>query len=101
MYIVNVVIWVKPEFIKPFIEATIDNATNSRREPGNIRFDVSQAEDDPNRLLLFEVYKNKDGFVAHQQTAHYARWRDAVTPWMAQTRQSTKYVPLFFDNDRV
>jgi autoinducer 2-degrading protein len=101
MYIVNVTLSVKPEFAEKFIEATIDNASNTRREPGNIRFDVSRADDDPNRFMLYEVYKAKDDFMAHQQTAHYARWRDAVTPWMLQPRQSLKYVPLFFGNERV
>ena len=101
MYIVNVTIFVKPEFTARFIEATIDNAGNTRHEPGNIRFDVCQAEDEPNRFLLYEAYKAKEDFAAHQQTAHYARWRDAVTPWMSQPRQSVKHFPLFFGNDRV
>jgi quinol monooxygenase YgiN len=101
MYIVNVTIFVKPEFAAKFIEATIDNASNTRHEHGNIRFDVCQAEDDPNRFLLYEAYKTKEDFAAHQQTAHYARWRDAVTPWMAQPRTSVKHFPLFFDNARV
>ncbi len=34
MYAVCVSVHVKPEFIVPFIEATLDNARNTRREPG-------------------------------------------------------------------
>ena len=46
MYIVSVTVHVRPEFVKQFIPAILDNARNTRKEPGNIRFDVSQAEDD-------------------------------------------------------
>jgi autoinducer 2-degrading protein len=101
MYVVSVTIFVKPEFTARFIEATFDNAANSRLEPGNLRFDVHQAEDDPNRVLLHEVYREKEDFVRHQQTAHYARWRDTVADWFAQPRQSAKYIPLFYGEAKV
>ena len=96
MYVVAVTIFVKPEFVEQFKLATYDNASNTRKEPGNIRFDVLQAEDDLNRFMLYEAYKEKEDFPRHQQTAHYARWRDAVTPWMAQPRVGVKHFPLFF-----
>jgi autoinducer 2-degrading protein len=96
MYVVSVTIHVKPEFVEPFIEATLDNARNTRREPGNLRFDVSRAEEDPNRFLLYEVYHTREDFAAHQQTPHYFRWRDAVTGWMAQPRQGVRHRAVFF-----
>jgi autoinducer 2-degrading protein len=99
MYVVSVTIHVKPEFAGRFVEATLDNARNTRREPGNLRFDVSRAEEDPNRFLLYEVYHTKDDFAAHQKTAHYFRWRDAVTDWMAQPRQGVRHLPVFFGDD--
>jgi autoinducer 2-degrading protein len=91
MYVVCVTIFVKPQFVQPFIEATLDNARNTRREPGNVRFDVLQAEDDPNRFFLYEAYQQKDDFARHQQTEHYARWKTAVADWMAQPRQGVKH----------
>lgn len=100
MYIVNVTIFVKPEFVPAFIQATLDNATNTRKEPGNIRFDVAQAEDDPSRFLLYEVYRSKADFVSHQQTAHYFRWKDAVAGWMAQPRQGVKHHAVFFGDSQ-
>ena len=99
MYVVAVTIYVKPEHVAPFIAATLDNARNTRKEPGNLRFDVLRAEDDPNRFLLYEAYRQKDDFAKHQQTDHYARWKNAVTEFMSQPRVGVKHVPLFFDND--
>jgi autoinducer 2-degrading protein len=96
MYVVAVTVFVKPEQVAAFIDATLDNARNTRREPGNVRFDVSQAEDDPSRFLLYEVYREKDDFSKHQQTEHYLRWKSTVADWMAQPRVGVKHKPVFF-----
>ena len=40
MYVVAVTVHVKPPHVRQFIEAILDNARNTRREPGNVRFDV-------------------------------------------------------------
>ena len=99
MFVVSVTIWVKPEFLEPFIAATLDNARNTRKEPRNVRFDVSQGQDDPTRFLLYEVYQSKEDFVAHQQTGHYLRWKESVADWMAQPRQGMKHQSIFFGNE--
>lgn len=98
MYVVSVTVFVKPDFVARFIEATLDNARNTRLEPGNLRFDVSQAEEDPARFLLYEVYHTRDGFAAHQQTAHYLRWKSTVVDWMAQPRQPVRHQAIFFED---
>jgi autoinducer 2-degrading protein len=96
MYVVAVTVFVKPEAVDSFIQATLENARHTRTEPGNVRFDVLQAEDDPARFLLCEAYHSKEDFVAHQQTAHYLRWKETVAPAMAQPRQGIKHHSLFF-----
>ena len=97
MYVVAVTVFVKTEFVDRFLEATLENARNTRREPGNARFDVLQSEDDPNRFLLYEAYQSKDDFARHQQTEHYLKWKSAVADWMAQPRQGVKHNSRFFD----
>jgi autoinducer 2-degrading protein len=96
MYVVCVTIHVKPEHVQDFIPAILANARGTRQEPGNLRFDVLQAEDDPTRFFLYEVYYTKEDFAAHQQTAHYYAWRDAIQSWMAEPRQGARYTTLFF-----
>lgn len=95
MYVVCVTIHVKPEYVEAFKQATWDNHSNTRKEPGNLRFDVLQHEDDPTRFALYEVYKRKEDFGAHHKTEHYARWRDTVKDWMAEPRVGLKYNSLF------
>src|SRR5215470_6978635 len=44
-----------------------------RREPGNLQFTVHRGCDDPNELLLYEIYQSEEAFRAHQQTEHFKR----------------------------
>ena len=98
MNLVLVHVHVKPEFVEAFKRATIENASNSVKEPGIERFDVIQQADDPTRFILVEVYRTVEASAAHKDTAHYARWRDAVADMMAEPRQGIKYVNIFPDD---
>ncbi len=95
MFVVCIHVHVKGENREAFVEATLENARQTIREPGNLRFDVNQQVDDPNRFVLYEVYQDEAGMAAHKETAHYARWRDAVAPWMAEPRKGVKHISLF------
>lgn len=92
--IVHVHVHVQPDFVAAFKAATLANARASVEEPGVVRFDAVQQEDDPTRFLLIEVYRTPDDPARHKETAHYATWRDAVEPMMAEPRRSVKYRAL-------
>lgn len=94
MHVTLVHVHVKPEQVQAFITATRANHEASVREPGNRRFDVLQAPDDPTRFILYEAYASAEDASAHKQTAHYAAWRDAVAPMMAEPRKGVPYVAL-------
>jgi len=96
MYVVCVTVFVKSGFEQQFTEATLDNARNTRREPGNLRFDVLQTEEDPTRFMLYEAYQAKDDFAKHQQTEHYLRWKQAVADWMEKPRVGVKHKSIFW-----
>ena len=91
MFILIVHIHVKPEFVDAFRAASMENARNSIQEQGVARFDVLQQQDDPNRFVLIEVYRDSDGHARHRETAHYAAWRDTVVDMMAEPRTALKY----------
>lgn len=95
MLIVHVYVQVKPESVDAFREATLDNARNSIREPGVVRFDVIQQADDPTRFVLLEIYRTPEDPARHKETEHYARWRDKVEGMMAEPRRSVKYQSVF------
>jgi quinol monooxygenase YgiN len=97
MLIVHVHVRVKPESVAEFRQATIENARASVLEPGIARFDVVEQLDDPARFVLIEVYRTAEAAAAHKETAHYAKWRDAVASMMAEPRQGVKYNAVFPD----
>ena len=99
MRIVHVHVHVKPESVEEFRQATIENARATVQEPGIARFDVVEQQDDATRFVLIEVYRTQEAAAAHKETAHYAKWRDAVAPKMAEPRQSLKYTAVFPDVD--
>ena len=95
MLVVHVHVHVKPECVESFKAATLANARASVQESGIARFDVVQQADDPTRFVLVEVYRTADAPARHKETAHYAAWRDAVAPMMAEPRSSVKYGNVF------
>ena len=95
MFVTLVYVQVKSEYVKSFIDATRENHENSVRENGNIRFDILQDANDPAKFVLYEAYVSEQAVVAHKETAHYLKWRDMVTPWMAKPREGVKYTSLF------
>jgi quinol monooxygenase YgiN len=100
LLVVHVHVHVKPEFVDAFREATLQNARESVKEPGIARFDVAQQQDDSTRFVLVEVYKTPEAPAKHKETAHYARWRDAVAGMMAEPRFSVKFSSAFPADDR-
>jgi quinol monooxygenase YgiN len=95
MLIVHVHVHVKPDSVADFIQATIENASNSVREPGIARFDVMQQSDDATRFVLTEVYRSDDAPARHRETAHYAKWRDTVADMMAEPRSRAEFRNVF------
>ena len=95
MLIVHVFVHVKPDAVEAFSAATLENARNSLQEPGIVRFDVIQQDDDPTRFVLVEIYRGAADPARHKETAHYLAWREAVEPMMAEPRRSVKYGAVF------
>jgi quinol monooxygenase YgiN len=95
MLIVHVQVHVKPESVEVFKAATLTNARLSLLELGVLRFDVVQQADDPTKFVLVEIYRDAAANAAHKETSHYAVWRDAVAPMMAEPRSRVKFNPLF------
>ena len=78
-----------------FAALCAENALHSSQEPGNLRFDVFQNADDPERFVLVEVYEDAAAAARHKETAHYLAWRDAVADLMAEPRVAERFEALF------
>jgi len=97
MFHVVVRIEVKRERLEDFLALVRDDFTGTRKEPGNLRFDVLRQNDNPLKFALYEVYRDEDAFKAHQQTPHYARWRSGIEALCAAPRTSDKFASVLPD----
>lgn len=94
MIVKSVTFYVKTEHRKEFIEATIENQNNSRKEKGIISFDFFQCKDDPTKFLLYEVYKAEEDINTHLETKHFKKWINTVEHWFLGPRDRATYIPV-------
>jgi quinol monooxygenase YgiN len=79
MLVVLVNVTVRREMIAEFERAILANADSARtREPGCVRFDVCQKEDDPAQWLFYEVYKDSAAFETHRASPHFAAYQQVA-----------------------
>lgn len=94
-FIAVVDVQVKPGMEQAFLEASLENARKSAREPANQRFDVLQGEEDKSRFALVEIYRGAQGPIDHKATEHYNTWRETVADMMAVPRQAEQWDTVF------
>ena len=74
MYVLIVSMKVRREHVDEFLEAALGDAKGSTEtEPGCLRFDLLQDQEDPTRIYFYEVYRDRAAFEAHTQTPHMLR----------------------------
>jgi len=83
MLILSVNLTIKPENVETFLAQALQNAADSRQEPGCRQFDVLVDPKDRTRVLLYEIYDDEAAFEAHQQTAHFKSYLADGVPLLA------------------
>ena len=70
---------IKPEERERFLKAIeVDAVGSERDEPGCLRFNVLQDQQEHNVYYFFEVYRDEAALEAHRAAPHYAEWRAAA-----------------------
>ncbi len=84
MIALMVTINIKPEHKDAFMASMLGDARGSNNdETGCLRFDVLQDTEDPNRIHLYEVYRDEAALDAHRNAPHFVKWREEVKDWFA------------------
>ena len=91
MLVLAVNIRIKPEHVDKWIPMAVENARQSRQEPGCRQFEVLVDPQDRTKILLYEVYDDQKAFDAHQQTAHFKKYLEEAVPLLAH-RERQFYV---------
>ena len=69
---------VKPEYREALLAQFADLVTASRREAGNLRYDLHQAAGSPEKLVFIEHWASQAALDAHNASAHFQNFVKAV-----------------------
>ena len=78
MVVMQITHRILPEYVDQYIKATIANAQATRKEAGNVRFDLLQDSKDSCSFQLYEVYVDQAAQQRHLASDHFATWKEAV-----------------------
>lgn len=90
-------IQVKPDRVGDFLDAFRINYEGTRKEPGNLRFDVLQDPDDETRFSIYEVFVDEAAVDAHRNTEHYAKTVALLDDIMTGPRSKDFYRMMMSD----
>ncbi len=62
------------------------HAAASREEPGTLRFDVLRSREEPNRVVLYELYESEEAYAFHAGTERLAALK-AKAPELVESRR--------------
>ena len=65
------------------ISALKGNAEHSREEPSCLKWEWSRHVEDPSKFAIYEVYTDREAFLAHKASEHFAAWVEASTGCIA------------------
>lgn len=61
-----------------------------RLEPGVLVLYSVSSKDDPNRVTVFEIYRDREAYLAHLQTPHFLKYKATVETMV----KSLKLIPV-------
>ena len=83
-FTVSAVLKVKKKYLSEYTKRIKQHAKNSVvKEPGCISFEVSVAESDPQKFLLYEVYVDEAAFLVHTEMPFMVRHLKETKKMMA------------------
>jgi (4S)-4-hydroxy-5-phosphonooxypentane-2,3-dione isomerase len=61
---------------------------------------VVRDNDDPDRYLFYEVYRDEEAFAAHRGSDHFASWREAAEVCLSEPLEATHAAMVVTSTDR-
>ena len=102
MFAMLVEINIKEGKEQEFLEVFERNHLGTRKEPGNLRFDVLRDPEVKTRFYAYEVYVSEQALEEHRKTPHYHRCVAELEPLMTGSRSKKIFDGVMaesFDNE--
>lgn len=97
MYQCISIIKAKPEALQTIIEAGKTLVEISRKQPGNLYYNLLQSSDDSNTVVLVEKWESKEAFLGH--VAHADTPGDPVFTFGSIAEPNSAEPPLILNCD--
>ena len=89
-----------PRHLQEYLGVMLEHARCSlAEEPGCLRFDVLQAEDNPTEVWLYELYRDRAAVEAHGSTERFARVVGTIKEWFDEPERVRPCAPLLLTED--
>ena len=86
---------VKPEHRAEFLEALWEDADGALdNEAGCLRFDVTVDSQNPNRFMLYEVYRDAEARQIHRAAPYLKRVGADLSTWLAEPSRMVVATPV-------
>ncbi len=69
-------------------------AEDSRKDEGNVRYDIYQQNARTNHFTIFAAWKDAKAFDSHEMKPHTRQFRDAMGPMLGALYDERQYKPL-------
>jgi quinol monooxygenase YgiN len=74
-------------------------ATDSRKDEGNLRFEILQRTAPSNQFAIVAIWKDQKGYDAHGASAHVRAFREKVKPFLISAIDDRTHTGLEISND--
>ncbi|MEX3690849.1 putative quinol monooxygenase [Paraburkholderia sp. BR14263] len=74
----------KPEHVADVEALMRDMVSHTRKEPGNLRYDLLRRSDGAPGFYLYETYVDEAAVQAHRESAHFVAYRAKIGAWVTE-----------------
>ncbi|MEM5315262.1 putative quinol monooxygenase [Paraburkholderia sp. JHI869] len=74
----------KPEHVAEVEALMRDMVSHTRKEPGNLRYDLLRRADGAPGFYLYETYVDEAAVQAHRDSAHFVAYRAKIAAWVTE-----------------
>ncbi|MEX3981981.1 putative quinol monooxygenase [Paraburkholderia sp. EG287A] len=74
----------KPEHVADVEALMREMVSHTRKEPGNLRYDLLRRADGAPGFYLYETYVDEAAVQAHRESAHFVAYRAKIGAWVTE-----------------
>ncbi|PWT97064.1 MAG: hypothetical protein C5B51_32080 [Terriglobia bacterium] len=83
-----------PNFAADTNKLLVQMASDSRKDPGSVRFEVLRDVERANHFTIVEVWQSKQAYDAHLMLDHTKQFREKIQPYLGSPFDERLYNPM-------